>query len=171
MGDYDIEVFPDEWDNASLQRFALYTEARSREISDIIGRNSIECEDVRIGEKLKLYPPLLERSQIRLNGERGGPVIRSFFDPMANYYPPPMWPLAIDDEFVVYDKRTLTDDNSRETISQIRISRPPKKSLREIRGLFSGWIDIRHFSRKEDNPKDTKKKNKLSQGASAQALS
>lgn len=115
----------------------------AREISDIVKKNKIKNEEINIGDKLKLYPPLLEKSKIRFDNKGEYHQIKEFFDPHAGWYSLEMQSLAYSEEFTVYDKKTTKDNIRNKESYQVRIN--PKRPDFD---LFQKWVNIKYFSKK-----------------------
>jgi len=140
MGHYFAEVRSEE-DNNFSEKYIGYKLKRAREISDIIEKNKIKNEDIKIGDKLKLYSPLLKKSKFRFNNFGDFSQIREFFSMGTNWYSPEMSSLSCVDEFMVYEKRLIKNNLINKVGHQIRIH--PKRGL----DLFPSWINIKYFSK------------------------
>jgi hypothetical protein len=124
------------------ERYMAYKLKRVGEISKIIKKNKIKNKDLNLGEKVKLFPPLLEKSKIRFGDYSEFEQIREFFSYRNNWYGFEMNFLAYLDEFIVYDKRGVRNNLEDKTSYQIRIN--PKRNF----DFHQNWVNIRYFSKK-----------------------
>ena len=119
------------------QSFSEYQQECSREISDLIEKNPIKFEDIRVGDILKLYSPLHGVSKVNRDGEH---KIRELFAPCAGYVSSNMWALASKNFFRVWDLREeiIFDKVSGHLV---RIDEPSLPF-----DWNPHWVDIRYFS-------------------------
>lgn len=142
MGHTYAEMFPNGEDKTFYQRYARYQQECAREISDIIEKNPIKNQGIQVGDKLRLYLPLLGMSRIRFDNKGESHRIRKLFGATAHYYSSDIWALAYCDEFTVWDKTTIKSNLRNEKTYLVRINKP-QPSL----DLFPNWVDIRYFSK------------------------
>jgi len=142
MGHYCAEMFPNGEDRDFSYRWAKYQQECAREIEEIISKNPIKFEEIKLGEKLSLYAPLKSLSKIRFDNEGEFHKIRELFDCRMKYYSWGLWALSYIDDFTVYDKRV---DLYRETEKHplIRIN----KINREFDWL-QYWVGVKYFEKK-----------------------
>ena len=137
MSNYCAELSGKEKDETFHSRWVEYQRERAKEISDIIGSNPIQFEEIKIGESLVLYAPLNGISKIRFDNKGESHIIKELFKPSAGYYNDlGIWSLFCNDEFSVYDKNPKS--------FTLRIDKPTKDLL----PLFPKWIDFRYFSKR-----------------------
>jgi len=119
------------------ERYFKDQQKRILEISQIIDSNSIRTEDIKIGETLKLFHPLLLESRLDLMEFSKPPIIREAFSIDSELYIPEMGILASSDNFTAYDKN--------DQLQSINIY--PTKGKRPLWGFGSNWINIRFFEK------------------------
>lgn len=133
MGHYFVDMFPNGRDLDFPRRWAEYKQACAREIDGIISKNKINLEDIKIGDWLKLYSPLEEKSRVSFDGSNPY-EIKEYFGSSFGLFGFEMRGLKYGGRFTVYDKR--------EKDQQVRISKiPPKSSF----DFFPVWVSIKYF--------------------------